>query len=78
MCFTAGHNVLTLSAMIDTNQLIDRIATDLGVPAETRRKWRQRGAVPYKRRDEIREKAAQCGIAIPRVAFDNYGKEPAE
>ena len=63
---------------MDIDKLIDQLAEEIGVPAATRKKWRQRG-VPYRRRDDIRELAARRSVAIPREAFDNFGREaPAE
>lgn len=59
------------------DELIDELAKELGVPYRTRLKWRQRG-VPYRRREDIRELAEARGLAIPREAFDEFGRVAAK
>lgn len=43
---------------------IDRLATDLGVGDWTRRKWRQRGAVPHRWRLALIEAGKKRGIKL--------------
>jgi DNA-binding transcriptional MerR regulator len=63
---------------MDNDMLIAAIAVELGIPGATVRKWRQRGAVPHRRRDEFREQAATRGRFINREAFDNFGRQSSE
>lgn len=58
---------------MDTDALIKSLAAELGISAATVRVWRHRGAVPHKRRDDIRDLAAHRGFIIHREAFDNFG-----
>lgn len=43
---------------------IDRLATDLGVGDWTRRKWRQRGAVPHRWRLALIEAGRKEGVKL--------------
>lgn len=56
--------------------VIDQIAREIGIPAETRKKWRQRG-VPYRWRENIGEIAGARGVAISRHAFARFGRPDA-
>jgi hypothetical protein len=46
------------------------IARDLGVSAEARKKWRQRGCVPHRWRLPIMREAKNRGIDLPENVFD--------
>lgn len=62
---------------MDTDAVIDGLAKELGASEAARKKWRQRG-VPYRWREEIRERAAVLGIAIARESFDEFGRRASE
>lgn len=62
--------------MIDMDALVDELAAELGVAPATRKKWRQRGSVPHRMRDDLRERAMERGVAIPRSVFDAFGRAP--
>jgi hypothetical protein len=49
---------------------IDRAAAALGVKQEARRKWRERGRVPYRWRIPIMQKAVTFGEAVDPALFD--------
>jgi hypothetical protein len=57
--------------------IIDRIASELGILRETRKKWRQRG-VPHRWRLPILQKANDAGETIPAGAFNGASKHEQE
>lgn len=61
---------------MDSAQLIEQLAANLGVNPETVRKWRQRG-IPYYRRDELREAASQQNRILTREHFDRFKRSEA-
>lgn len=58
----------------DTDTLILTIAEELGASASARKKWRQRG-VPYRQREEIRERAAALGVKLSRDDFERFPRD---
>lgn len=62
---------------MDTDTLIANLAAELGIASVTVRKWRQRGAVPYRRRDPLRDLAADRGFILRSEHFDSFGRQAA-
>ena len=59
-----------------SRELIDKIARDLGVTFEARKKWRQRKCVPHRWRLPIIRAAEKCGVTLDEQVFD-WTAEPA-
>ena len=62
-------------ANTETISLIDSLAASQGVNEEARRKWYERGRVPYKWRLPLSEAARSLGQAIAPEAFDQFRKK---
>jgi uncharacterized protein YjcR len=56
---------------MDRWQIIDEIAAELGVKPNTRRMWRARGRVPFKRQLDILD-AAQRKRVKPPLKRDDF------
>jgi hypothetical protein len=59
---------------MDTDALIANLAAELSIPGPTVRKWRERGRVPYHRRDMLRDQAAGHGFILRAEHFDSFGR----
>lgn len=58
---------------MNTDSIIASLAAELGIADATIRVWRHRGAVPHRRRDDIRDLAAARNIILRREHFDAFG-----
>jgi len=63
---------------MDTTQIIEGIAAELGIAEPTVRKWRSRGKVPHHARHRIAEAAADRGYILRTPAFDSFGRPATE
>lgn len=51
-------------------ETIDALADDLGIKSEARRKWRERGQVPYRWRIPLLKLAVETGKPLAAEDFD--------
>lgn len=61
---------------MESSELIEQLAAQLGINRGTVRKWRQRG-IPYYMREELREAAERQSRVLTRDHFDNYKRSEA-
>lgn len=53
-------------------EVIERLAEELGVGEEARRKWRVRGHVPYRWRLPLLNLAQERGLSFSQASFETF------